>query len=198
MNAGEKILSTFGVVMLSIFFVASSATVASARDRGSRSGRSSNRHGRSSRRYDRGRGRNDSRLSIGFGLSNRIYSTSYRRYVPGYYQTRTERVLLEPGHYEWQTHQVQVEPARYEIRNIPAVERTVRDEQGDEHTIIVQPAHTETVHIPPRYEQRRIKVWVPDRYETRQIQIWVPGYWVSEPTYAPSRSWLSIGGVFRF
>ena len=196
MNAQKKIISTLGLVMLSILFVTSSAIpAAAARDRGPRGGRSSDR-GRSSRSHDR-----DSRhsgLSIGFGFSNRIYSTSYRRWVPGYYQTRTEQILVEPSHYEWQSHQVEVAPARYEVRSTPAVEKTVRDENGKQYTVIVEPARTETVYIPPKYEQRRIKVWIPDRYETRQIQIWIPGYWVSEPAYPPSRFRLNIGGVFRF
>ena len=193
MNDKKRFIGTFSVAVLAILFVVSSTVPAVARDR-----RSSGRRDRSHRSRDYGH--RDSGLRIGIGYSNRIYSTSYRSYVPGYYQTRTEQILVEPGHYEWQTHQVQVEPARYEIRSIPAVEKIIRDEQGNEDTIIVQPARTETVYIPPMYEQRRIKVWIPDRYETQHIQVWVPGYWISQPTYSysPSRFSLNIGGVFRF
>ena len=193
MNANKTVFGTFAVAVLAILFLGSLAVPAIARDR-----RSSDRHERSSR--SRNRDRRNSGLSIGLGYSNRIYSTSYRRWVPGYYQTHTEQVLVEPGHYDWQTHQVQVEPERYEVRNIPAVEKTVRDEQGQEHTIILQPARTETVYIPPKYEQRPIKLWVPDRYETRHIQVWIPGYWVSQPSYSysPGRFSLNLGGFFRF
>ena len=195
MNSRKRII---GVVMLSMLLLLSLAAPAVARDRRSSDRRSSGRRDRSHRshHYDR----RNSGLRIGIGCSSRFYSSSYRSWVPGYYQTRIEQILVEPGHYQWQTHQIQIEPAHYEIRSIPAVEKTVRDEQGNEHTIIVQPARTETVYIPPKYEQRRSKVWIPDRYETRTTQVWVAGYWISQPTYysSPGQFSLNIGGVFRF
>ncbi len=117
-----------------------------------------------------GRGFGGSSLGLSFGFSDNYYSTSSRQWVPGYYQTHTEQVLVEPGHYEWQTQQVQVEPGRYEIRKVPAVEVTRHDEKGKAYKIVLEPAHVETVWIPPKYEERRIKVWVPDRYETRQFR----------------------------
>ena len=198
MNAKKKVIRTFGVAVLAMLFVVSSAAPAVAKDWRSRDRRSSNRHDHSRRSRDYHR--RDSGLRIGIGYSNRIYSTSYRRWVPGYYQTHTEQVLVEPGHYDWQTHSVQVEPERYELRKIPAVEQTVRDEHGKKYKIIVQPARTETVYIPPKYEQRRVKTWIPDRYETQHIQVWVPGYWISQPSYSysPGRFSLNLGGVFRF
>ena len=201
MNVNSRtIFGTFGVVVLAILFVVSSAAPVLARDadRGSRGGRSSHDAGRSSRdsRHDRG----GSRLSIGFGLTNQYYSTTVRTYVPGYYQTSTEQVLAEPGHYEWQTQQVELTPARYEVRNIPAVEKTLYDKEGNEHRVVVAPARTETVYIPPTYEQRRVQVWIPDRYEIRTTQVWIPGHWVAQPSYSYSapRTWINLGGVFRF
>ena len=158
-----------------------------------------NRHGQRSRSHH-GRNHHRSRSHLGFGLGfgGHYYYTTYRRWVPGYYQTHTEEVLVEPGHYEWQTQRTQVEPGRYEIHHIPAVEEIRRDEQGKEYKVVLEPARTETVWVPPKYEERKVKVWVPDRYETRDVQVWVPGYWVTKRSYSPRRSWLSIGGAFRF
>ncbi|MCK4850366.1 MAG: hypothetical protein KAT11_03390 [Phycisphaerae bacterium] len=158
----------------------------------SRSGRDHRGRRRTSRRHSR------SSLGLSFGFSDNYYSTSSRQWVPGYFQTHTERILVEPGHYELQTQQVQIEPERYEIRQVPAVEETRYDDKGKAYKVVVQPARTETIRIPAKYEQRQIKVWVPDRYETRQVQLWIPGHWTYYPAYAPSRSWLRIGGTFRF
>jgi len=97
-----------------------------------------------------------------------------------------------------QTQQVQVEPERYEIRQIPAVEETRHDDEGKAYKVVVEPARTETIRIPAKYEQIEVKVWVPDRYETRQFRTWVPGRWVYYPAYSPGRSWFRIGGTFRF
>jgi len=184
-------LALTALAILFTFFLATPAHA--ARDRGSHSGRSS--RGSSSHHA-----RRDSGLTIGFGLSNTTrYTTTVRNYVPGYYQTHTQQVLVEPGHYAMQTHNVQVEPGRYEIRSLPAVEKIVRDENGKEYTIILQPARTETIYIPPKYEQRLVRVWVPDRYEARITQVWIPGHWVSQPSYSSApRSWISLGGTIRF
>ena len=126
-----------------------------------------------------------SRLHLGFGLGfgGRYYPRIYRRWIPGYYQTHTEEVLVEPGHYEWQSQRTQVEPGRYEIQQIPAVEEIRRDEQGKEHKVVLEPARSKTVWVPPKYEERKVKVWVADRYETRDVQVWVPGYWVTDRSY---------------
>lgn len=203
MNTNSKtVFRTSAVAVLAILLMFSIATPAAAARRGDSHGsRSSGRSGHSSRRSSRHHDRRDSGLRIGFGLTNRVYSTTtIRHYVPGYYQNSTQQVLVEPAHYAMQTHHVQVEPGRYEIRTVPAVEKTVRDENGKEHNIILAPARTETVYIPPRYEQQLVRAWVPDRYETRTTQVWVPGHWVSQPSYSYSgpRSWINIGGVFRF
>lgn len=201
MNSRNKIVAALGLVSLSILLLASSATPAIARTRSSRrqpsfSPRSSGGH--QSRFRDSRHSGGRSRLGISFGFGDRYYSASHRRWVPGYYQTRTEQVLVEPGHYEWQTQQVQVEPGRYEVRHRPAVEEIRRDQQGKEYKVVIEPARTETVWVPPRYETRTVKVWIPARYETRQTQVWVSGYWISTSAYSPGRSWLNIGGVFRF
>ena len=135
-------------------------------------------------------------LRFGFGVP--YHYSSYRRWVPGYYQTHTETVLVEPGHYDWQTQRVEVEPGRYEIHQIPAVEETRRDAQGKEYKVVIQPARTETVWVPPKYEERTVKVWIPDRYETREVKVWIPGHWVSEPAHLPGGWHMNLGGVFRF
>lgn len=147
------------------------------------------RRGRSRYGY---RGR--SSFGIGFGFSDRYYYTDSRYWVSGHYETRTEQVLVEPAHYETQTQYVQVEPERIEIRQVPAVTRTLQDKDGKSHTVIVQPARTEKVVIPPKFEERQVEVLVPDRYEANEIRTWIPGYWVS----SPSRLRFSIGGRFRF
>ncbi len=173
--------------------------------------RSSGRHGRGSgrtagrRQFGRQRGsrfyrggRYGSRFGISFGFSDSYYSTSSRRWVPGYYNTYTRQVLVEPGHYEWQTKRVQVEPGRYEIRNIPAVEETRYDKEGKAYKVVVQLAQTETVWIEPTYEEHKVKVYVPDRYESREVSVWVPGRWVTYSAYSSGEPSIRIGGVFRF
>ena len=201
MNGENKVIATLSLVFLSIVLLGSSATPAAARGRSSRGLRSfGHRRGgghRSRSHYGRD-SRGGSRLGISLGFGDRYYSTSRRHWVSGYYQTRTEQVLVEPGHYQWQTQQVQVEPGRYEVRHIPAVEEIHRDQQGKEYKVVIEPARTDTVWVPPRYETRKVKVWIPGRYETREVQVWVSGYWVSEPTYSRGGSWLKLGGVFRF
>ncbi len=166
------------------------------RDSGRTAGR---RHFGAQRRSSSYRaGRYGSDFAIGFGFSDSYYRTSSSRWVPGYYQTHTQQVLVEPGHYELQTQRVQIEPGRYEIRNIPAVEETRLDDKGKAYKVVVQPARTETIWIPPKYEEHKVKVWIPDRYETRQVQVWVPGRWAYYPAYAPGGSSFRIGGLFRF
>ena len=160
-------------------------------------GIASRRH-RSPSRHNNRNYRSRSHLGFGLGFGGHYYPTTYRRWIPGYYQTHTEEVLVEPGHYEWQIQRTQVEPGRYEIHQIPAVEEIRRDEQGKEYKVVLEPVRTKTVWVPPKYEERKVKVWVPDRYEPRDVQVWVPGYLVTERSYSPSRSWLSIGGRFRF
>ena len=163
-------------------------SVSGSRQQGSRSGRS--------RRSGRGFGR--SSLGLSFGFSDSYYSTSSRQWVPGYFQTHSEQVLVEPGHYEMQTQHVMVAPERHEIHQIPAVEETRHDEQGKAYKVILSPARTQTVVIPAKYEQIQVKVWPPNRYETQQVRTWVPGRWVSYRATSPGRSWFSIGGRVRF
>ena len=176
-------------------------SVSGSRQQGSRSGRS-RRSGRgfggSGRRHRSRRGFGRSSLGLSFGFSDSYYSTSSRQWVPGYFQTHSEQVLVEPGHYEMQTQHVMVAPERHEIRQIPAVEETRHDEQGKAYKVIVSPARTQTVVIPAKYEQIQVKVWLPNRYETRQFRTWVPGRWISYRATSPGRSWFSIGGRIRF
>jgi len=204
MNVRSKTILIIGAVIFSMLL---SAQPAMARDgRGGRGGgrsRSGRMHGgrRSHGGFGRsrgGRGYRGSSIGLSFGFSDNYYSTSSRQWVPGYFQTHTQQILVEPGHYELQTQQVQVEPERYEIRQIPAVEETRHDDKGKAYKVVVQPARTETIRIPAKYEQRQVKVWVPNRYETRQFRTWVPGHWTYSPAYSPGNSWFRIGGAFRF
>ena len=208
MSCKSKIILTVTIVFFSTLLLALPQSAMARDGRGGRGGRRSASRSRSERsrsgRDHRGRrrtSRRHSRSSIGlsFGFSDNYYSTSSRQWVPGYYQTHTEQVLVEPGHYELQTQQVQIEPERYEIRQVPAVEETRYDDKGKAYQVVVEPARTETIRIPAKYEQRQVKVWVPDRYETRQFRTWVPGRWVNSPAYAPGpSSFFRIGGTFRF
>ena len=52
---------------------------------------------RDSRSDDRDRDHASTGLSISFGLGSDYSNSANRRWVPGYYETRTERVLVEPG-----------------------------------------------------------------------------------------------------
>jgi hypothetical protein len=72
-----------------------------------------------------------------------------RRWVPGHYETRTERVLVREGHFE--------------KRWIEPVTETRRDYHGRPYTVLVRPGRCEKVWVPPQYETRCVRVWVPDR-----------------------------------
>ncbi len=204
MNRKIKNILTVTIVFFSTLLLAVPQSAMARDGRGGRGGRRSasrsRPQGRRSGRSQRGRrGYGGSSLGLSFGFSDNYYSTSSRQWVPGYYQTHTEQVLVEPGHYELQTQQVQIEPERYEIRQIPAVEQTRHDDEGKAYKVVVEPARTETIRIPAKYEQHQVKVWVPNRYETRQFRTWVPGRWVNSPAYAPGpSSFFRIGGRFRF
>ncbi len=149
------------------------------------------------RGYRRHKDRDDS-FTLGFGWHSPSYYSSTKHWVSGHYETRTERVLVEPAHYEFQTQRILVEPAHYEYRQIPAVKKIVSNKRGKLRKVIVVPARTEKTWVPDRYETREVKIWVPAQYETHQVRVWVPGYWVSRRVQTPSRSWLNLGGVFRF
>ena len=150
-----------------------------------------------SRRKQPSRG-SDHGLTLNFDLGNVFTSAASRRWVPGHYQTRTERVLVEPGHHQWRQERVLIEPGHYETNQTPALRETLYDSRGHAHSVVVKPGRTTKVWIPARYEIRKVKVYVPPRYETRQVRVHVPGHWVSSPARQPVRSWLNLGAVFRF
>lgn len=77
--------------------------------------------------------------------------TTYRQgiWVPGHYEYRDTRVLVEPGH----------NIRRY----VPPAYRTVY-RYGCKVTELVRDGYYE--HI-----------WVPDRYEFTTTKVWVPGFW---------------------
>jgi hypothetical protein len=94
-------------------------------------------------------------VHVGVGVNvdshRHYYREGYeRRYVDGYYVTRTETVL--------------VEPARIERRWIAPVYST-RIDRGHTHTYVVREGYYSTVEIPARYSTREVRTWVPGRYE---------------------------------
>ena len=137
-------------------------------------------------------------MTLSIGLEQVFGNTSARRWVPGYYQTRTEQVLVEPGHHEWHEQSVLVEPGHYETRSLPPVKEILPNSRGRFHKVVTKPTRTRRVWIPDRYEIRRVKVYVPPRYEIRQVRVWVPGHWVSQPVRSPARPRLNLGAIFNF
>jgi len=77
------------------------------------------------------------------------------RYVPGHYEVRTEKVLVEPGHWE--------------ERFIPEERVVTVDRRGWKH-IIIKPARCERVWVEPRYTCRTVRVWVPGRFEYTPVR----------------------------
>ncbi len=130
-------------------------------------------------------------FSVQFGLGR---PGVVQRWVPGHYVTRIERVLVEEGHYETRTEQVLVAAGRWEDRCVPAVVETHRDYRGRVYTIVVAPARTERVWVPPVYETRVTRVWCPPRYEDREVRVWVAGCYVAEPVR--ERPLIALRGVF--
>ena len=193
MNGKNKVISTLSVIFLSVLLLAVSPLPAMAKRRESR-----RLPAHRSRSGERDRDRASSRLSLGFGFGSDFSNSANRRWVPGHYETRTEKILVEPGHYERRRRRVQVEPGRYNVRHIPAVSRTRRGQRGKKYEVVIQPARTERVWVPSRYKKRKVKVWVPDRYEIREVKVWIPGHWITKPARSPGRFWLNLGGLFRF
>lgn len=194
--------------ILAIAAIVISTTLSYPLSAQARSRKSSPRPGRSRRGQPaRGRG-SDHGLTLNLDLGKTFTSGGSRRWVPGYYQTHTERVLVEPGHYRWRNEKVLIEPGHYEIRR--TVQRLAVRRQKDRHAsadqarkVRVKPARTAKIKktkvwIPARYEIRRVKTYVPPRYETRQVRVHVPGHWVSRPAPRPARSWLNLDAIFRF
>ncbi len=191
MNASTKTIT----ILVTVFFATASlfSSPADAAPRRSRA-RSAPVRTRSGRRA----GGSRHGLTLSIGLEQLFGNTSARRWVPGYYQTRTEQVLVEPGHHEWHEQSVLVEPGHYETRSLPPVEEILRHSRGRVHKVVTKPARTRKVWIPDRYEMRKVKVYVPPRYETRQVRVWVPGHWVSQPARSPARPRLNLGAIFNF
>lgn len=88
-------------------------------------------------------------LSIRVGIGGHGHHRGH--YVPGHYVTRIERVLVRPGHVERVF--------------VPAVYETRYDRRGRPYEILVCEATYRTVHHPPVYHNRTVKVWVPGHYE---------------------------------
>ena len=210
MNGKNKVISMLSVVILSVLVVAVSSLPAMAKERASRT-----QPARHSASGDRDRDHGSTDLSISFGLGSHSSDRANRGWVPGHYEIRTEKVLVEPGHYERQTQRVLVEPGRYEVRHVPAVYRNGRGKGREKHKtpavagprgrgrgkknhVMVRPARTEKVWVPPRYKKRKVKVWVPDRYEIREVKVWVPRQRVTRPVRSPGRILLNLSGLFRF
>lgn len=112
--------------------------------------------------------------------------------VPGHYESRTQRILVEAGHYEREAEQVMVEEGYWDTQWVPAVEEVRRDRYGRLYTVIVRPAVRERIWIEPTYATRWVNVWCPARYELRTVRVWVPG------CCAGNQVRLSVGGIFRW
>ncbi len=108
------------------------------------------------------------------------HSTVGQRWVPGHFEMRTERVLVEEGHFMTQTTQVLVEAGHWETRFIPAVTETRRDRHGRLYTIVLAERRTERVWVAPVYETRQTRVWCPPQYEDRLVRVWVAGCYVTQ------------------
>ncbi|MCY2928332.1 MAG: hypothetical protein NTV86_02340 [Planctomycetota bacterium] len=133
-------------------------------------------------------------LSLGVGVPIGGYcGPSY--YVPGYYATQVQQVLVTPGHYETRTETVLVAPAHYETRVTPAIERTMYDKYGWPQTVVVQPARTEQVLVPDRFEARTTQVFIPPVYASQPVQVYVPGYYAGGGYYSGAS--VFVGGRFR-
>lgn len=131
-------------------------------------------------------------ISLGVGAPIGYCGPSY--YVPGYYTTQVQQVLATPGRYETRTETVLASPAHYETRVIPAVEQTTYDKYGWPETVVVQPARTEQVLVPDRFETRATQVYIPPTYVNQPVQVYVPGYWSGGYYAGPS---VFFGGRFR-
>lgn len=215
MKTKGKVIWVLGAAFLSAAVVlATSPVQAESRRRGGRSRATSERRDRSRRsrsRHEspRSRGRDRSRssgirigggsgISISFGRSANLLSGDQRRFVPGHYEMRVERVLVRRGRYEWQYQRVLVEAAHYEMRYTAPVTATVYDSYGNPHQVIVRPGRAVKVWVPDRYETRKVQVWIPPVYETRTVRVWVEGYWVSQPGHVTRGSGLNIRARIRF
>jgi len=75
-------------------------------------------------------------------------------YISGYYETRTETVLVEPERIE----RVYVQPV-YETR---------QDATGKPLVVMVADGYYRDVVIPAKYA-------------TREVRVWIPGYWATTP-----------------
>jgi len=81
-----------------------------------------------------------------------IYPTG-QYFISGYYETKTEIVL--------------VEPERVEKQYVPPVYETKYENGKPVVVMIVEGYYRDVV--------------IPAKYETREVRIWVPGYWSSLP-----------------
>lgn len=81
-----------------------------------------------------------------------IVTGSY--YIPGYFDTRRDTVL--------------VESARVEKQYVQPVFETRYSQEGKPYTVQIAVGYTKDIVIPARYEERETKVWI-------------EGYWSSSP-----------------
>ena len=74
----------------------------------------------------------------------------HRAWVPGHYEIRRERVLLEPAHYR--------------TRWVSPVVAERRGRHGRRYTVVVRDGYHEKIRVPARHEYRQVKVWVPGHH----------------------------------
>jgi hypothetical protein len=116
-------------------------------------------------------------VNVSFGKNRPVFAPVppqthiHREWVPGRYETRTERILIAPERHE----KVWVPPV-YETR----YER----HRGHYHT-------TQVLVAPGYYKD----VCIPARYDTRVAQVWVPGFYREVAhTTRPSYPYPTFGG----
>ena len=115
-------------------------------------------HSRDQARYrDHPRHDDDHRVSVSVGHATRYETVVQRRWIEGYYQVVTHRVLVREA---W-TERVYVEPV-YEVRY---------DRHGRSHRTMVCDGYYRTVHHPAVYEDRQERVWVPGRWVEERVTV---------------------------
>ena len=172
------------LVVGAVLLTTTAAATAAPGGRGRDSGPSSRSGGSYDHRSDRDRGgdrhynprvdRHDNRSNLGVRIEfgDRPTVQTVQRWVPGYWTTVTEQVLIEP--------------ARNEARWVESITETRYPSNGPPYTVVIRPGGWQTVCIPARYETRATQVWVPGHYECVPV------------VTSHSGPRISIGGVIVF
>lgn len=90
-----------------------------------------------------------------------------------------------PGHYEYRVERVLVEPAHTDRVWVPPVVEHRHDRFGRHYDVVVRPGYYREICHPARYENRRVRVWVPAPIHHREV-------------YHHDRPRLNLNAFFRF